>query len=492
MRPGACQTNARRIGFTLLCGAALWGCAVGPDFRVPAPVQDATYTPAPQPAGTVGGQGPGGAAQRFVNVESVGGAWWRAFGCDDLDRLVQQALESSPTLLQARMKLEQARADYLAQAGGTQWPQVDLSVNTTREKINPTAIGISSLVGNVSLPPFTLYQTSVSVSYTLDLFGANRRALEALAAQADYQQYELDAARLTLAGNVVTSVVRRASLAAQIDLTESILAVQERQLQITQQRLLAGGVAQGDLLSQRTQVEQTRASIAPLRVQLAQADHLLAVYLGRTPAQGTGRAPPLELLVLPVELPLTLPSALARQRPDIRASEALLQQASAEVGVATANLYPQITLSGSFGPAGNKPSDLVSDIASMWSIGGGLTQPLFHGGQLRARKRSAQDAYEAAEAAYRQTVLQGLQQVADALRALEHDAQQLAARDSAMRDAQAAAQLARLRYEAGGLSMVAVLDAQRQELQTALDRVQVHAQRLADSAALYQALGARP
>jgi NodT family efflux transporter outer membrane factor (OMF) lipoprotein len=466
----------------------LAGCAAGPDFRRPESTPVATYTPSPQPTETVASRGPGGAAQHFVQVESIGGAWWREFGSAELDQLVQQALQDSPTLVQARARLEQAQQDYRAQAGGTEWPQVNGSLNVTREKVNPAAFIGGALLGNRATPPFTLYEAQVNVSYSLDLFGANRRTLEGLAAGIEYQQYELDAARLTLAGNVVTSAIRRASLAAQIDLSERLLAEQTQQLQITEKRYRAGGIAESDLLSQRSQVEQTRASIPSLRVQLAQADHQLAVYLGHTPAQGTPRVPDLDTLKLPTELPLTVPAKLAWQRPDIRASEALLHQASASVGVATANLYPQITLTGSVGPDGTQLSNLVN----VWSIGAGLTQPLFHGGQLRARLRSAQDAYEVAAATYRQTVLQGLQQVADSLRALEQDAIQLAARDEARRDAEASAHVAERRYEAGGLSQLSLLDAQRQELQTALDRTVVQAQRLSDSAALYQALGARP
>lgn len=488
MRPTLGKAPRRAISLVITGTALLCGCAAGPDFHEPRSIADAGYTPAPQPAVTAQAQGPGGAAQHFVQAETIGGAWWRAFGSADLDRLVQQALDDSPTLAEAGMKLEQARQDYLAQAGGSEWPQVNGSLNAAREKINPAAFGIGSLLGNRTFPPFTLYQAQVSVSYTLDAFGANRRTLEGLAAAIDYQQYELDAARLTVAGNVVTCVIRRASLAAQIELSERILATQAQQLEITEQRYRSGGIAENDLLAERSQVEQTQAGLAPLRIQLAQADHQLAVYLGRTPAQGPGGVPALGALQLPTELPLTLPSTLARRRPDIRASEALLHQASANVGVATANLYPQITLSGSAGPEGTQLSNLVE----VWSIGAGLTQPIFHGGQLRARQRSAQDAYEAAAAAYRQTVLQGLEQVADALRALEQDALQLAARDHAQRDAAASARVAERRHAAGGLSQLSLLDVQRQELQTMLDRTLAEAQRLSDSAALYQALGARP
>jgi NodT family efflux transporter outer membrane factor (OMF) lipoprotein len=484
----------RRAAIALGAAFSLCGCAVGPNFRSPEPIQVATYTTAPQPTATEAASGPGGAAQHFVPAEAIGGAWWHAFGSAALDRLVQQALNDSPTLEQARMKLAQAQQDYLAQAGATEWPQVDASLKTTRSKPDPAASGLGSLVGSRSFPPFTLYSAQVSVSYALDLFGANQRALEALATQIDFQQYELEAARLSLAGNVVTTAVRRASLAKQIALSADLLAEQSRQLDITQQRFEAGGVSRMDLLSQRSQVAQTRASLAPLRAQLAQAEHQLAVYLGLPPAQlASGTAPDpgtldLDAFVLPAEVPLTLPSTLAQQRPDIRASEALLHQASANVGVAVANLYPQFTLSGATGPQGVR----VSDLMNVWSLGAGLTQPLFHGGQLQAHKRSAEAAYEAALAAYRQTVLVGLQQVADALRALQQDALELESREQAQRDAQASAQIASQRFAAGGLSQLALLDTERQELQTTLDRTKVQAQRLADTAALYQALGARP
>ena len=482
----------RAIAF--FAAGTLCACTVGPDFRAPPSTAAASYTAAPQAQQTQESPGAGGSAQHFVQADTVGRGWWRAFASPALDRLVQQSLDASPTLAQADLKLAQARHDYLAQSGGTEWPQVDASLNVTRQKLNPAASGIGSVVGGRAFPPFTLYTGKVSVSYALDLFGANRRALEALSAQVDYQGYELEAARLTLAGNVVTTAVRRASLARQIALTEDLLATRFRQVDITEQRYQAGGVSMMDLLNQRALAEQTRAGLAPLHAQLAQADHQLAVYAGREPGQAPAgedadpRALELDALVLPADLPLTLPSALARQRPDIRASEALLHQASANLGVATAQLYPQITLTGSVGAEGTPLSDLVN----VWSFGAGLTQPLFHGGQLHARERSAQAAYDAAAAAYRQTVLQGLQQVADALRALEQDAVELGSRDGAQRDAHASAEIAGHRFAAGGLSQLALLDAQRQELQTSLDRTRVQAQRLADTAALFQALGARP
>jgi NodT family efflux transporter outer membrane factor (OMF) lipoprotein len=273
-----------------------------------------------------------------------------------------------------------------------------------------------------------------------------------------------------------------------------LLADQERQLDISDQRYRAGGISRQEYLSQRTQVEQTRASLPPLQTQLVQADHQLAVYLGRPPAKlasAAGDDPAaldLDSIALPAEVPVELPSTWARQRPDIRAAEALLHQASANLGVATANMYPQITLNANTGPEAIR----VGDWMNVWSVGAGIAQPIFHGGALTARRDSAQQAYEAALASYRLTVLQGLQQVADALRALQQDAVEMQSRDQAQHDARASVEIAEQRYAAGGISQLSLLDSQRQEMQTALDRTRVQAQRFADTAALYQALGAKP
>ncbi|MGF6981497.1 NodT family efflux transporter outer membrane factor (OMF) lipoprotein [Paraburkholderia atlantica] len=490
----ACLSATRRLA-AFCTSAAMCACTVGPDFHRPDVTSVSSYTAAPLAASTVAADGPGGGAQHFVPTDQPGDGWWRAFGSLALNALVQQALDDSPTLAQARAKLDQAQQDYRAQAGDTLWPQVDANLSTTRERIDPEALGFGQLTQGRAFAPFTLYSAQVTVSYTLDLFGANRRALEAVAAQVDYQQYELEAARLTVAGNVVTAAIRRASLAQQIALTEALLANQMQQLDIAERRFRAGGISEVDLLSQRTLVQQTRATLPPLRTQLAQTDHQLAIYLGRAPAELTTAhdiaALDLDTLALPADLPVTLPSTLAQQRPDIRASEALLHQASANIGVATANLYPRITLSGSAATERINVSDLLTGF-NVWSFGAGLTQPLFHGGELLARKHSSEAAYQAALAVYKQTVLQGLQQVADALRALDQDAIALQALDAAQRSAQHSAGIASQRYAAGGISQLTLLDTQRQELQTGLDRTKAAAQRYADTAALFQALGARP
>jgi NodT family efflux transporter outer membrane factor (OMF) lipoprotein len=466
----------------LLCALALAGCAVGPDFRAPAAPDTQTYTHDIQPATTATASG---AAQTFSPVEKAPPMWWTQFRSDALNRLVDTALRHSPTLAQARAKLVQAQEDYAAQAGATEYPAVDAKLSGGRQKVDIAQFGIP----NVSSPgPFALYNASVSVSYMLDIFGGNRRALEALMAQVDYQSYEWEAARLALAGNVVSTAVRRASLQEQITLTQRIADTQAQQLAITEKRFAAGGVAELDVRSQHTLLAQTRASLPVLATQLAQADHQLAILLGLPPSNANFDDLTLDSLHLPENLPLTLPSTLARERPDIRASESLLHQASANVGVATANLYPQFTLTGGFGSERTHVRDIVDGL-NIWNVGAGLTQPIFHGGELRAKKSAAQAAYDAAFAGYQQTVLQGLQQVADTMTALQNDARQLQARDEAAQQAQASLAIVRVQYSAGGVSQFGLLDTERQLLQATLDRTQAQASRLADTAALFQSLG---
>ncbi|HEX7932919.1 MAG TPA: efflux transporter outer membrane subunit [Paraburkholderia sp.] len=470
----------------LVIGAlALSGCAVGPDFHTPATPDAQTYTRDALPTHTVASNAPAGSAQTFTAASRALPMWWLQFQSDTLNRLVDEALRQSPTLAQAQAKLIEARENYTALSGATQLPRVDATLSGARQKVDPAAFGIP----NVQNPgPFSLFNASVSVSYAFDIFGAHRRELEASMAQVDYEAYELDAARLSIAGNVVSTAVRRASLQQQIALTQLLTDAQAHRLSIMEARLVAGGVAQLDVRSQRTLLAQTRASLPPLATQLAAADHQLATLIGTTPSKAEFDELTFDALHLPLDIPLTLPSTLARARPDIRASEALLNQASANIGVATANLYPQFALSAGIGSERTRIRDIVNGL-NIWNIGLNLTQPIFHGGELHAKKRAAQAAYEAALASYRQTVLEALQQVADSLTALQNDAQELQARAEAAEQAQASLSVARRQYAVGGISQFSLLDAERQVLQTAIDQTRAEANRFTDTAALFQALG---
>ncbi|CAE6893848.1 efflux transporter outer membrane subunit [Paraburkholderia domus] len=468
-----------------LCSLVLCGCAVGPDFQPPAAPDTQAYTRNAEPAGTVSADATAASAQTFTPADTAMPTWWQQFHSEQLDRLVEQALTQSPTLAQARARLTEARENYNAQAGATRFPSVDASISGARQQVDLAAFGIP----NIQNPgPFSLFNASVSVSYAFDIFGGNRRALEATLAQVDYEAFELDAARLSIAGNVVSTAVLRASLQQQILLTQRLADDETQQLSIIEARFAAGGVSQLDVNSQRTLLAQTRASLPPLATQLAQADHQLAILVGVAPSKVDFSELTLDSFHLPDDIPVTLPSTLARQRPDIRASEALLHQASANVGVATANLYPQFSLSAGIGSERTRIQDIVSGL-NIWNIGLNLTQPIFHGGELHAKKRAAQAAYDAAFAGYQQTVLQALQQVADALTALRNDARELSARSDAAQQAQANLDIAHAQYAAGGVSQSSLLDTQRQALQTALDQTRAQAARLSDTAALFQSLG---
>lgn len=464
---------------------ALNACTVGPDFHSPPAPGAQGYTREPLPSATADAGGAGGGGQRFVSADTAPRAWWRGFGSRELDRLVDEALQRSPTVDAARSRLIAAREDYRAQVGGTLLPSVDAGLSATRRKVDLASFGLAN---TASPPPFTLYDASVNVSYLLDVFGGNRRALEGARAQVDYAAFELDAARLSLAGNVVLATIRRSSLQRQLALTRQLERAQAQQLDIMERRRTAGGVAELDVRAQRTVLEQTRAMIPPLATQLAQTEHRLAVLVGLPSAQANFDDIALDELRLPETVPVTLPSTLARERPDIRASEALLHRASADVGVATANLFPQFSIAASAGSERIHIRDMLNQF-NVWSLGLSMTQPIFHGGALSAKRRAAQATYDAALDDYRGTVLQALQQVADVLQALVNDAQALHARDAASREAKASLRIAGERYASGGISQFALVDAERQALEASLERTKVQADRLADTAALYQSLG---
>ena len=470
-----------------IAGVIGWsgGCTTGPDFLPPDAPRSTTYGVTEEGAKTAEAQGPGGAGQRFTADMDIPAQWWELFHSEALDASVRTALEESPTLAQAMARLRLAQEEFNAAAGTARYPAVNAGVSAARQKVNPSAMGFTG----VPVPdPFSLFNASVSVSYALDLTGRNRRLLEGRKSAVDRQEFELEAARQTLAANVVLASIRQAELEKQILWTKEMMSARTRQLDMARERYRAGGISALDLERQGLLLEQTRSLLPALEDQLAQVRRQCAVYLGREPAEVSDVRMDLESLQLPGELPLSLPSKLARQRPDIRAAEALWHQACANVGVATANLYPQITLSASLGSQRTELGDLL-DGMNVWSLGGNLMQPIFHGGELKARKRASVAAYEEAAAVYRQTVLRGLQEVADALGALEADARTLKSQSAAVGHAKASHDIVQQQYEAGGISEMALLDEQIRFLQAESGRVQAQAARYADTAALFHALG---
>lgn len=475
--------NPVRALAALILAGLLAGCAVGPDFKRPAVPDVPGYTAAPLPARTASAPTALGDAQHFSTGASVSTQWWQGLGSSKLDALIEQAFQASPTLASAKATLRQAQETYAAQVGSTLYPQVDAGIGAQRQRLNPSTLGQTG-----DAREFSLYNASIGVHYQLDLAGGNRRALEALAARADYRRYELEGARLTLAANIVTTAITQARLAGQIQSTEAILRAQDEQLHLTRERVHLGQAAPDDVLALQTQVEQTRAGLSSLRKQLQQNEHLLAVLTGRAPGAGGLPTLTLEEFTLPSDLPLVLPSELVRRRPDIQAAEALLHAANAEYGVAVAKLYPQLNISASLGSQALSTGALFGGGSAVWSLIGQLTQPLFNPG-LPAEKRASLAAFDAAAANYQSVVLEALRNVADVLRALDNDAQTLAALATADMAAQGSLESMQRQYALGAASYIQLLTAQQQAQQNRISLIAAQSQRLVDSAALYQALG---
>jgi NodT family efflux transporter outer membrane factor (OMF) lipoprotein len=467
----------------LILAGLLAGCAAGPDFKRPAAPDVPSYTVAHLPAQTASAPTSFGDAQHFSAGANLSAQWWQALGSSRLDALIEQAFQASPTLASAMATLRQSREIYSAQAGSTLYPQVDAGVGAQRQRMNPSSLGQSGQARE-----FSLYNASVGVRYNFDLAGGNRRALEALAARADYRRYELDAARLALAGNIATAAITRARLAAQIEATGAILRAHEEQLQIARERLRLGQAAPDELLSLKTELEQTRAELPTLRKQLQQTEHLLAVLAGRAPSAGGIPDFTLADFSLPPELPLVVPSQLVRRRPDIQASEALLQAANAEYGVAVARLYPQLTLSASLGSEALTTGALFGAGSAVGRLVAQLSQPLFNPG-LPAQERAALAAFDAAAANYQGVVLEALRNVADTLRAVENDAQSLAALAAADAAAQGSLHSVEGQYQLGVASYVRLLIAQQQAQRIRISLIAAQSQRLVDSSSLFLAMG---
>jgi NodT family efflux transporter outer membrane factor (OMF) lipoprotein len=486
MTPPTLTTITHPGAAAVAISLALCGCAVGPNFRSPDAPSDAgsnSYTPTALPTQTVQADGPAGAAQQFVFGQEIPAQWWTLFHSETLDQMIRGALQQSPDMASAQAALRQARENYNAESGSLLYPNVSGKLSATRERASAVSSGVPG--GSV----FNLFNASVNVSYTLDVFGASRRTLEGLQAAVDYQRFQVEATYLSLTANLVTTAIKEASLRAQLHATLAVLDDQQQQLAVIENQFALGAIPRSTVLTQRTQVAQTLASLPDLEKSLAQTRHQLSVYAGKLPSESGMPEFQLESLQLPQDLPVTLPSALVRQRPDIRAKEESLHQASAQIGVATANQYPQITLSGDYGSAASRMGDLFSHAAGFWSIAAALAQPIFNGGELSAKRRAAVAAYEQAEAQYRGTVLTAFQNVADSLRALDFDASTLKAQVEVEAVAGEALSLNKRQYELGAISYLALLDAERTYQKSRIGLVQAQAARYADTAALFQALG---
>jgi NodT family efflux transporter outer membrane factor (OMF) lipoprotein len=484
-------SKARRVqsvqsalrALTVACiAASLGACSFGPSGTPPAMPEPAHYGVEPQPERTVAAQG---VSQQFVVGAQPVPQWWTLYRSDALDALVDEGLRNSPNLAAAEHNLNAAREQLRAQVGNSLLPTVDaLGLGLRQHSPSIPALGADH-------PQFDLFAGLVQARYTFDLFGATRLNNASLISRFDIQAFEFDAARRALAANIVTAAIGSATLRAQIDTTERLIALANEQADDQRQRYALGAISHADAMSAQQNAAALAAALPALRQQWIATRHALAVLLGRTPDS----APPdldLAALALPEQVPVSVPSELLKTRPDIEAAAAALQAAAAAVGAATAQMFPSISLTASLGQAGLSWPAATSGAGALWNIGASLTQPIFHGGELLAQRRAALASYEAANASYRQTVLAAFQNVADQLAALDHDAQAL---DAASRSAQLAERVfdeTSARYRLGAVPYVSVRTSEQQWRNARLDEIRYRGARLSDTAALFNAMGNPP
>ncbi|MDQ6986417.1 MAG: efflux transporter outer membrane subunit [Mariprofundaceae bacterium] len=476
----------RRFQFVSAVLVSFWlsACMVGPDFKSPQAPSVKNYTAAESDSKHLATDAP-----ELVSGKDIPAQWWSVYRSAALEKLIRLGLKDSPDVQSAQATLRALQQDYASQSGAILYPQVDASVKSDRRSLSGVSFGQN---GNFI---YTLHDASVNVSYTLDFFGGGRRYLEALRAGVDYQGYQLEAAHLALTANIVTSAIGEASLNAQLLATQQVVDNARHQLAIVEQQGKLGVVTPSVVLNQRALLARAEVLLPPLEKQLTQMKHRISVLVGRFPSQqmSASKGMPdfaLESLHLPDQLPLSLPSELVHQRPDIRAAEALLHQASAQVGLATANLYPSLTINAGYGKEAVKFGDLLSGpSSSVWNLGSNLLQPLFHGGELTAKRRQALATFDAARAQYRQTLLQAFQNVADVLLALKMDARTLALQEKSAALSSEALHLVEQQFSLGAASFLALLNAQQAFQQSQISVVQARALLMSDTAALFQAMG---
>jgi len=455
----------------------LAGCAVGPDFHRPAPPSAIAYRP--------GALAPHDAAQEFVVGLDIPGQWWALFHSAPLNALIDHALAANPNLAAAQAALRQAREDVYAQEGNF-FPNISGGFEPSRTKTATRSVSIASANGS---PYFSLYTAQLSVSYSPDVFGLNRRQVENLVATAEQQRFQLEATYLTLTSNLVAAAINEASLRAQIAATQQIIAAEQALLAVLHRQLDVGQVAPIDVLAQQAALAQAQASLPPLQKQLDQQRDALAVLAGETPDRTLPETFSLDQILAPRQLPVSIPAVLVNQRPDIRQAEENLHAASANVGVAVANRLPLLNLTAAGGSQANYFDQLFAPGNGFWTIAASLTQPIFEGGILLHRDRAARAALDQAKAQYRATVLTAFQNVADCLAALQADADAVAAATVARQAASETLRIVKLQVSLGQVAYLGILNAQQTALQAEITLVQAKANRLADTAALFQAMG---
>jgi NodT family efflux transporter outer membrane factor (OMF) lipoprotein len=490
LRKALRQRAVRRLGACVVVGAlnaAVTGCTVGPDFSSPEAPSVMRYTPPNEATALRMNSGSGVPTQEVALGEKVTADWWTLFRSPSLDVLVKQAILGSRTLESAKARLAQAH-EAVAAAASALYPQVGFDASVAEEKQTAASFGLTPNVA--PLPSnYNLFQVGPTASYTPDLFGGTRRRIEQQAALADYQGLELSAAYLTLTGNTVRLAIQIAVVRAQLKAVEDIINIDQQNVELVRKERLAGTVPDSDVIVAESQLAADETLLPGLNQQMSVTKHALAVLLGRAPGNWSPPDFDLAALTLPRRLPLSLPSELVHQRPDIQAAEAQLHAASAQIGIATAQLYPSITLSAGISGSSLNGGTLFSPGGLAWSVAAGLAQPVFDGGMREAERRAALAAFKGSAADYQQVVLQAFGQVADILQALTHDAKLLEAQKRALDVASESVRLQRINYSGGGIGILNLLDAQRQYQQARLGYVRAEAQRYQDTVQLFVAMG---
>ncbi|MFZ0424859.1 MAG: efflux transporter outer membrane subunit [Xanthobacteraceae bacterium] len=468
---------------TMAAAMLLTGCAVGPDFLHPAAPEIIRYTREPLTT-TSAADIASGQTQHFVVGRDIPQEWWKLFRSPGLNALIERSLQNNPNLQSALATLRAAREAVAAQKG-KYFPLVEANFNPTRQQ---TAAPISPVLGSAS-NPFNLVTAQVLVSYTFDIWGLNRRTVESLQALADVQNFQVEAAYLSLTSNLAVAAITEASLRGQIEATDQLIAINSKMLDVMQRQLHAGLANGSDVAAQEAALAQARATLPPLRKALAQQHDLLAALSGGFPSDGPRETFRLADLHLPVDLPVSLPSQLIEQRPDVRAAEEQLHSASAQIGIATANTLPTFTISANGGYMNTAFAHLLAPQNLFWELAGNATQTVFDAGTLWHQLQGAKDTYQAAAWTYRGAVVDAVQNVTDALRALQSDAEALRAARDFQRAAKTSFDLATQQMQSGNANVLLLLNAQQTYLQATLQVVQAQAARLSDTAALFAALG---
>lgn len=492
----------------IAAAGTLSACAVGPDFVRPAAPSSTAYAPTPMAERTAAAPVEGGQEQRFVIGADIRADWWTVFGSPQLDALIARAIAANPSIEAANAALRVAQENVAAQRGFF-FPTVGAGYSRTRTKLagnqggnSPGIQGNGSVIATGEGKPaseggtapfntpvsYNFHTAQLTLSYAPDVFGANKRQVEALQAQAEQQRYQAEAAYITLASNIVAAAIQDAQLRQQIATVRELIEASEMSVKLVQRQLKAGHVARLDVVLQERALAQSRELLPPLQKQFELNRNLLRALAG---GDQDAEVPSFEMegFALPKELPLSLPSQLIEQRPDVRAAEAQLHEASAQIGIARAARLPQFTIDGNLGGTASHFSQMFWNSGKFFELAANVAMPIFDGGTLKARERGAREALRQSAAQYRATVVMALQSVADTLQSIHYGATSLQATADVADKAKSVMELTRRQYGRGYLDRLALIEAEQTYRQALLDVTQARATRLGDTAALFQALG---